>query len=105
MWKRLKLAWAIFTGKQIPLGVMPIPWLEPMRTLTQSYLLTHVQQAMNKLYADRDRTSGYSDDGKRQTVHEWAQRLAKEAGVKAPDWETNLLIEYEVGRRKGKLSC
>lgn len=102
-WNQFKLAWAVFTGNQIPLGLLPIPWLEPMRTLTQSYLLSYVQRAMDKLEADRDRTSAYEGSSKHAVVKEWAQRLAKHAGVEAPDWETNLLIEYEVGRRKGKL--
>lgn len=101
-WNQLKLAWAVFTGKQIPLG-LPIPWLEPMRTLTQSYLLEHVRRAMDKLEVDRDRTSAYDGSTKHAVVKEWAQRLAKQAGVEAKDWETNLLIEYEVGRRTGKL--
>lgn len=102
-WHQFKLAGAIFLGKQVPLGLLPIPWLEPMRTLTQSYLLGHVQRALDKLDADRDRTSSYSDELKRATVKDWAQRTAKQAGVIAKDWETNLLIEYEVGRRKGRL--
>lgn len=102
-WNQLQLAWSVFTGKQIPLGLIPIPWLEPMRTLTQSYLLGHVQKAMDKVYVDRDRTGAYSGPTKRQIVFEWAQRLARANNLDPQDWEINFLIEYEVGRRKGML--